>query len=645
MWWELAWAATVLVATLLTVGGVVGWGLGLRGLWLYATAPVIAVPLVGGAAIIAPLAGVSWSILPVLALAGITGAVVWLVARRYGAVMPVSGAAAPRIAVALVIPAVIIAWQILGAIGSPENFSNTFDNVFHLNVVRFILDTGNASSLWVGHLTDHSGTAAFYPAAWHDVVSLVAQLSGTDSRVAVNAMTLVISAVIWPAGTVLLTRQLFGLNRAVLLSSGVLAAAFPTFPLLMMDYGVLYPYQLGVALVPATLAVTLRAVKVGSRHPSMPTWQSWLLLLGIIPGVLLAHPGAFVAWMAFTVPIATLLCVRALNRARGWATRVGVVGALLAYLVVGFVLLMVLRPSSGRDWPIELRVRGAVAEVLTGAVWYEVPAIAGVFLVICGVAWALVRRRPVATVTVAMLAVAVVLYIVVTALPYPHLRDALTGSWYNNRPRLAALLPLLAVPLGAYGAGATWVWIRSRQWTRDRARKAPRLVRRAVPVALLAAVCVTTQLPTISPVPAAVERAAESYRTSPSARLITSDELALIDRLDENVPADAVIVGSPWTGTALAYALADRRVVLPHMFTTTSAAEDEVLSTLNVATPGSATCAALLQTGVDYVLDFGTQEIHGASHVYPGLTSLDVSPALELVDQQGQAKLYRVVGC
>ncbi|MCP2637523.1 hypothetical protein K0817_013245 [Microbacterium sp. HD4P20] len=634
----------VLTGVLLFIGGTVGAALGLRRLWLFATAPVIAIPVVGGAAIIAPLVGVPWSILPVIALAALAAVGVWLLCRRFGEPMR-----RRRLrfwtSLAIGIAALIITVQVVAVIGAADNFSNTFDNVFHLNVVTFILDTQNASSLWVGHLTDHSGSAAFYPAAWHDLVSLVAQLGGVSSLVAVNATTLVISALIWPAGVVLLTRQLFGENRVVLLTAGILAAAFPLFPLLMMDYGVLYPYQLGVALLPATIAATLRATRIGKASPRTRPWQSWVLLGGMLPGVFLAHPGAFVAWMAFTVPIAAVLTARGFARASNWDRRLLVAVALIAYLVVGFVLLMVLRPSSGRDWPIELRVRYAVLEVFTGSAWYGVPAVLGTSLALVGIVWAILRHRAVGLAAAGMLAVAAILYVVVTSLPYPDLRDALTGSWYNNRPRLAALLPIMAVPVGAYGAGATWAWLRSRPWIRKMRVAPARPVRWAVGSVIVVAACLATQLPAISPVPVAVARAGEAYRTSPSARLITSDELELLTRLEEVVPADAVIVGSPWTGTALAYALADRSVVLPHMFTTTTDAENEVLNGLNQASPGSPACDAVEETNVEYVLDFGTQEIHGAANVFPGLTDLDESDALELVDQQGEARLYRIVGC
>lgn len=644
MWWDLAWAVLVLLTVIFMVGGAVGYALGLRGLWLAASAPAITVPVVGGAAVLAPMAGIPWSIVPVAAAAATGALVVWLARRWWGRRMARRRFQA-RSLLAVAIPAVIIAAQVVVVIGNPLSFSNTFDNVFHLNVVRFILDTSNASSLWVGHLTDHSGTAAFYPAAWHDIVSLAAQLAGVDIRVAVNAMTLVISAVIWPLGVVLLTRQLFGANRVVTVAAGVLAASFPLFPLLMMDYGVLFPYQLGVALLPATLAATARVVGIGQSSRGMKRWQGWVLVGGMLVGVVLAHPGAFVAWMAFTIPIAMVLVVRVFTASRRMLPRIGVIGGLIAYLVAGLGLLMLLRPSSGRDWPIEMRVRHAALEVVTGSAWYGVPAVLAVSLVIVGAAWAIGRRRPSALMTVGMLAVAAVLYIVVASLPYPHLRDLLTGSWYNNRPRLAALLPLMAVPLGAYGAGATWAWLRSRAATRRMRSALPRPARVAVGAFVLVLACVLTQLPAVSPVPRAVAWASEAYRTSPTARLVSTDELALINRLPNEVPVDAVIVGSPWTGTALAYAIADREVVLPHMFTTTTEAENQILSSLNSAVAGGETCDAVHDTGVAYVLWFGVKEIHGANHVFDGLIDLDDSPALQLVDQEGEAKLYRVVAC
>ena len=85
-----------------------------------------------------------------------------------------------------------------------------------------------------------------------------------------NAVTLVVSAVVWPLGILLLTRTLFGRTPVLTVSAGLLAASLPVFPTLLMNYGVLYPYQLGLALLPVALAATLRALGLAGAPRRRP---------------------------------------------------------------------------------------------------------------------------------------------------------------------------------------------------------------------------------------------------------------------------------------------------------------------------------------------------------------------------------------
>ena len=74
----------------------------------------------------------------------------------------------------------LIAWRFVQLVGSPEHPSQVFDNVFHLNAIRFILDTGNASSLSLASIQGVSGLDAVYPAAWHSFAALLVQLTAVD---------------------------------------------------------------------------------------------------------------------------------------------------------------------------------------------------------------------------------------------------------------------------------------------------------------------------------------------------------------------------------------------------------------------------------------------------------------------------------
>src|SRR5690606_3674599 len=62
-------------------------------------------------------------------------------------------------------------------IGGADHPNQLYDGLFHLNVVEFILQNADASSM---HMTMAAPAAqtSFYPALWHAVVSLIVPISG-----------------------------------------------------------------------------------------------------------------------------------------------------------------------------------------------------------------------------------------------------------------------------------------------------------------------------------------------------------------------------------------------------------------------------------------------------------------------------------
>lgn len=648
-WFELSWAALATVLLLAVIGAPLARVIGLRGFATFATAPAFAVTIIALTAVVAPWVGLSWSVLPVIVVAVVVGVTLFVIRRATRRFAPPP---APRrlfdgwLLAAFVAAAGLLTLRFVAIIYEPGNISQTFDNVFHLNGVRFVLDTGNASSLWLGHMSNPSGGLPFYPAAWHALVSLVVQLSGTTIPIAVNAVTLVVSAVVWPLGILLLTRTLFGRSRVLTVSAALLAASLPVFPTLLMNYGVLYPYQLGLAVLPVALAATLRALGLVGSDSAPGRWWWAVAVLGTIPGLALAHPGAFVSWVALTFPMAVVFIVlrwRATKPGRG---RVLIAACTLAYLVVGAVLAIVLRPpSEARGWPIGMNMWEAFEDLITVSAWYQVPAVIAAGAIVAGIVWTCIARTPPAMVALGMYVVAGLLFIVVASLPLLYVRDALTGMWYNNLPRLAALLPVAMVPLGAYGVACTWAKISSFGRVREVTARSPRWAVPTVGVVIAAVAAVGMQTGPGSPVPMALQWASSSFYLGPDSPLVSSDEMALIDRIDDHVPEGVGIAGSPYTGASLAYALADRPVLMPHLLMETT----DDLSTINDgladARAGDEVCAALERLGVGFVLDFGDLRITDFATDFPGLDGLEDSDAVRLVDEEGSARLYEIVAC
>ncbi|WP_374311196.1 DUF6541 family protein [Microbacterium sp.] len=648
-WYAFAGATLAILALFAVIGFPLARLIGLRGFWGIAAAPVFAVTVIGGSATVAPWLGLSFSLVPVLLVAAIIAAALALLRRVLSAPSLHVG---PRhrfdawLLAAFAIAAVLLAVRFVAIVGSPDSISQTFDNVFHLNAVRYALDTGSVSSLTIGRMTNPGGALAFYPAAWHALAALVVQLSGASIPVAINAVTFATAAVVWPLGILLLVRTLFGRAPVLSISVGLLAASLPVFPFLPMDYGVLYPNQLGIALVAPALAATLRLLGIGAggRAPGALWWG--IVLAGMLPALALVHPGAFMAWLALSGPFVVVFVALQWRDARTAPRRWAIAGAFLAYLEVGAAAAANLRPPLGaRGWPLQRSLPEAVMDVLTGAAWYRAAAVVAAAAVIVGIVWTLIRRSPAAVAALGTYVVAAALYVICAALPFLGLRDAFTGPWYNNLPRLAALLPIGMIPLAAYGVACTWAFVRSRPRVRSAVRGQPRWARAAGAAAGIVAFGLALQLGPGTPLPVATASAAAAYVSTDDSALLSTDERALLARVDEHVPPGVAIAGSPWTGASLAYAFADRPVLMPHTLMEITPDVGAINDGLADAVDGSAACDAVDALGVGFVLDFAGREVHPGEHVFPGLTDLADSGALRLVDSEGDARLYEIVGC
>lgn len=645
---DLLCATGTAVLLLLVLGLPLAWAVGLRGYWFLAAAPAFALTMIAGTSVVAPWLGLGWSILPVVIVTVVIGAIIYITRRLW--TKRADRVETPRersradmwLIGALVVAGAVIALRVMQIIGEPGNISQTFDNIFHLNGIRFILDEGNASPLRLGYMTSPDGTLPFYPSAWHAWTSLVVQLTGVSIPVAVNGVVLTTSAFVWPIGALLLVRTLFGAAPAITVAAAAVAASIPAFPILLMDYGVLYPFQLGLAMLPVALAATLPMLRLAPTTAlGTPRWW-WLVLLGSIPGMSIAHPGAFVALLALSAPMAIAFAVR-MWRAGSGRTRVLTVVGFVVYVAVGAVLVRILRPiAEARGWPTQMSVPEALWQVLSVSMWYLVPAVVVALGALAGIVWALVDRRRGPLLALAVYGVGALLFITVAALPWPQLRDALTGSWYNNLPRLAAILAIAIVPLAAYGIGRTWTAAVSSAPGRRAAAAMPAWSKAVVGVAAGAALLVGMQVVVL---PSAVSWASPLYLLDDDAPLLTADEYALLTRIPQHVPEGAVIAGSPWTGSSLAYALGDRPVLMPHTLMQITDEMEDLNEGLDSADPGSPACAAVRDLGVGFVLDFGTQEVHPGTHPYPGLDELAESDRVRLVDSEGAARLYEIVAC
>ncbi len=633
MSWILALPAIIVSATVLLLPGlVIGVGIGLRRLWLWALAPAISVTVLALAAIALPLVGLPWAPLTIAVFALVFAALVIALFRfalraKFTVAAPGARASWPT-PVAWVVGAAFLALYFVLGIGSPANISQTFDNVFHLNAIAYIGETANASPLDIGGLTSPNGGSGFYPAAWHAMVQLVAQLSGVSIAVAINAFNLAALVSAWPAGIILLTRQVAGRTPIVTLSAGILSAAFAAAPLHMLHYGVLYPYFLGLVLIPATVATLMQLLRVTNDRVIAPPLACGVLLLGLVPATMLAHPGTAMGALALSVPV---VFIAALRNWRHLAPRARTVRVASLFVFCALGLFVVWKLGIEDFWGPRQDTLSALKQTTTLALnGYGFQTLVTA-LVVIGAWFAFKRRNSAGIVGVAMVVVAAGPYFVALGVSNYWLR-VVTQLWYGDAPRLGAIVPIAVIPVAALGVRALLGRLGSL-----RGAALPAIV-------ALVTLLVLTQLG--SGMQRLVGDMRGSYATTDTSALLSTDERALLERLPDEVGEGEMIAGSPWTGAALAYALADRPVVLTHMFMTNPGADrDLIMSELGDADENPEVCDALDRLNVRWVLDFGSHEVHGGDHSYPGIEQLENSNAVVEVDREGDAKLYRVVAC
>ncbi|GAA3897756.1 DUF6541 family protein [Microbacterium invictum] len=646
MAWVIQWWTFLVAAAILFVPGMIAArAIGLRRLGQWAFAPVASTAMVVLLAIVYPLIGLTWNGLTAAIGVALLTAVCVFAARalRVPASTPQLHGRRGPLLLGLAGGVILGAVRVIAYIGAPENVSQSNDAPFHLGAVRAILEHGAATPFGLGGLVDPEAPGAFYPGAWHAMASLIATFSGAGIPQTTNVLTVMVAAVVWPLGVAWMTQAATG-RRLAAAAAAALSPALIAFPLLLIQYGILYSYLLAVALLPAAVAVVVELLPRPDERLSLLGRGAGLIVgIGmVLLALAMAQTSVILAWgLLVGLYAAGRLWVGwgALPSRGRWAG--------LAALVSGFALLTLLWVQMSRmvtaDYWGSVRTPAGAALDLVSSGYAGTPAmwVVSVLAVVGGVA-ALLRRRT-SWLSVAWLAFAL-LYGVAAAVDTAAIRLPLVGPWYGDTYRLAALLPALTVPLAAIGVVALVD-------AAVRIFRAAAVVRRAagwVSIGLIlvvlaggvAAEPVTQRYHVANGV-----TETQSRFTIDDETWLTRDERALIERLPDSVESGARVIGNPGTGAAFGFALSGVDVFPAKWQVPRSATYAVLAEGLRDAASDPEVCAAVEELGVAYVVDFGPGDAGTGRVEMPGFTAFDGQPGFERVDSEGAASLWRVSAC
>lgn len=541
-----------------------------------------------------------------------------------------------------------LSWlTVVRGFGPVDQMSSTYDAVFHYSGVAHVLDTGDGSSLTLGTLTNPGAATAFYPGAWHDLVSLVATTSGTGVPVATNLTAWSVAGLVFPLSSLFLSRHVLGRSAGAAFAAPLLATAFTGFPWMLMAFGVLWPNLLGLALLPAALTVV--AVLSGTaREPVLRPAGALALAVAAVLALGFAHPNAVFSLAVLGLfPVlwaAARLVRRRLLTSRFWQPVLAV--AALTVLVTTVWWLMTASSLTegvrGVDWPAFTDTPGAVADVLWNATNGRPRLIVLSVLVIVGAVAAL-RRVTTSWLVPAHLASGW-LY-VLAASSEGELSAALTGAWYNDSYRLAAMVPVTGVPLVVLGLVTVAGLLRSA--LRRLPRAAPVLRRRGAPAAVVVALTAVAFATTGGLYVSTHASVLAGPYQEPADVLLGPGQRAFLEEVGRIVPEGQVVATDPYTGNALLYPLTGREVLFPHLVGSWTPEQTVVATRLRDAATDPAVCEAAAATRVGWLLSgpITFWPWHGGASWYPGLHATGAMPGFELVASGGGQELWRLTAC
>ena len=263
---QLTWPIAVAVAAALTYG-------------------VVALAIIPLGALGIPWNG--WTALAALAVVCVLMAGLQLLFARYrdtdAEALGIRGWPAITVAAGVLLGVLLVGWAAWRGLVHWQSIPSTWDAVWHANTVRFILDTGQASSNHMGELRNvETHAQLYYPSVFHALTAVYCQLTGAAPTTGYTLTSVAASVWLFPSSAAILTwfftRPVTSQWRAAgaTATAAALSASFTSVPYV----------EFGVAAMPNLAAY-------GVASPTFVLIASTLRHRDRIPVAVLALMGVF----------------------------------------------------------------------------------------------------------------------------------------------------------------------------------------------------------------------------------------------------------------------------------------------------------------------------------------------------------------
>jgi hypothetical protein len=625
----------------------------LRVPWLLAAAagPAVSVGLVALLTLMFGALDVRWSLGALAATVAVLVGPVVLLGRR-GNTRPQTETAPrlPRGRILIMVGCALIGFALqahlyLSAVAAPDAILQNGDALFHLQGAALIAQSGDASSFGaVDALYGSPDRSVYYPTVWHALVALAVPVGGVTE--ATNALAILISAVVWPAGMVALTVIIAPRYLIAGALVPILASTITIYPVIQTFYLGIFPQGLSTALLPGAVALCIHALRAS------PNLCGSLAATALVAcgGVVLSHPSGAVGLALFLGPASLsegASLIRARRREgseRGRRDLLVALGPAIGIFTAMVVLLAIPQVSSMASFARSSNDVGtAILAVLNGtALTDDVSAATSILmgLTVVGAAFSLTRLST-SWLPVSWLAVAA-LY--VAALGPDGFLRSLTGVWYKDSGRIAGLLATVTIVLAALGAG----WLCSLLATTIQRVVLHGEVVPSPTLTAVVAVLVVVGLTLFTDLNRDVRYPwARMGYDSTTSTWLPPGEIAFITDLEAKLPDDAIVIGDPNNGAPYVQVLTSAQSFLPTPNPGTRNTDQDFLGDhFRDILTDPRVCEVVAEHDIGYYFeDVPHRRLPAGWPRFEGLHGVDTAHGFELVDEKGDVRLWRITGC
>lgn len=342
-----------------------------------------------------------------------------------------------------------------------DSFFQGWDNVTHLNGIRALTNSMEWNPLSLGVFTLDDVTPfkefapGFYPSAMHILCASICSVTGADPMVSLNAVNAVVIGIVFPLGFYQLLHTLTKGDRAIVLAGSLLCLGNAVAPWDMLIYGPLFPNLFSFSLIPIVMSCFIVfCEEVTNNSGYLVAREFAITILGAI-AVFLGHPNGIFSLIVLLAPYLFDWGYAELRRRGVSLVPRAVVMACLALVIIVFWMIFYRHPLFsgvvGVSWPsINNSFLGAAADsILYSYVWRPENLLMALLTLIGFI----VALQTASSRWLALsMAASQVLYAVAAGTD-GEFKQVLTGFWYTDYYRLAAIAAFASSVVACFGLG------------------------------------------------------------------------------------------------------------------------------------------------------------------------------------------------